>query len=66
MNLRIKLLTSLKAHAQVVDEVISDPEFTKEPHTIQLALNIYTRTLALTVSNWETVFNANQNKDSGT
>lgn len=58
-NLQVKLLTSLKAHALVVNEVINDPEFSKQPSTVRLAVNIYTRTLALTVSNWEKVFDEN-------
>lgn len=56
VDLQAKLLNSLKDHASVVQEVINDPEFEKQPTTVKLAVNIYTRTLALTVSNWEKVF----------
>lgn len=59
VNLQVKLLTSLKDHALVVNEVINDPEFSKQSPTVRLAVNIYTRTLALTVSNWEKVFDEN-------
>lgn len=58
VDLQAKLLNSLKDHASVVQEVINDPEFEKQSPTVKLAVNIYTRTLALNVSNWEKVFDA--------
>lgn len=56
VDLQAKLLNSLKDHASVVQEVINDPEFEKQTPAVKLAVNIYTRTLALTVNNWEKVF----------
>lgn len=56
VDLQTKLLNSLKDHASTVQEVINDPEFEQQTPTIKFAVNIYARTLALTVSNWEKAF----------
>ncbi len=58
-DLKLKILKSLEVHAKDVSEVINDPEFKNLPPTIQLSINMYTRTIALTINGWKTLFNEN-------
>lgn len=58
-DLKLKILKSLEIHAKDVSKVINDPEFKNLPPTIQLSINMYTRTIALTINSWKTLFNEN-------
>lgn len=58
-NLKLKILKSLQKHAKDVNEVINDPGFKELSPTIQLSINMYTRTIALTIDNWKILFDEN-------